>query len=269
MKAFFEYFDVWGTNLKMHVNRKKNYTSWQAGIVSFCFFFIALAYILTQFYYFFNLFYTKKFGQTNYEQFPQLNVKDLKEFMFAFCHGTANNSTERDSIAQDAVYSTLEWHYFIRNPWLFEDKIFINLKECTHDDFPNFVKNTYTMRLFQKCQCASYNQLKNFNFSYFFTDSYNSYFAYKLMFKDEVVNNNTLYQYYSDYYRNNSQRVFTYFVDSQGNVDNLNDPFTNYINYDYSYLSPDFSVVTDLFFSSLNVFLDDNIFFSCIIIFNF
>ena len=263
MKEFLEYFDAWGTNLKLQVNSKRNFTSWQAGIVSVIFFIIAFLYTLVQFYYFFNLFYTKKYSQTNYIQSPELNVKDLKQFMFAFCHGTASNSTERDPIAHSAVYSTLEWHYFIRNPWLFEDQVYINLTKCSSDDFPDFVRKTYTMRLFENCQCASYNQLKDYNFSYFFTDSYNSYFAYKLMFKDEVMKNETLYQYYSDYYRNNSQRVFTYFVDSQGNVDSLNDPFTNFINYDYSYLSPDFSSLTDLFFSSLDVSLDDNILYSC------
>jgi hypothetical protein len=87
------------------------------------------------------------------------------------------------------------------------------------------------------------------------------------MFKDEVLNNPTLYKYYSDYFRNNSQRITTYFVDSQGNVDDLNNPFTNFINYDYAYVSPDFTEVIDLFFSSLNMVLDDNFLYTCIILY--
>jgi hypothetical protein len=263
MLNFLQNFDLKGTKFQLQVNCDKRVSSWQAGINSLLFIITATLYTLVQFYYFFNLSYTKKFSQTNYVNNPQSNMKDLNKFMFAFCHGSADNSTERDPIAHEAVYSTLEWHYFIRNPWLFEDKIYIKLKECTKEDFPDFLRETYSMRLFQNCKCAGFDQLRDFNFSYFFTDSYNSYFAYKLMFKDHIINNSTLYQYYSDYFRNNTQRIFTFFVDSQGNVDKQDNPFTNFINYDYSYLSPDFSAISDLFFSSLKVSLDDNFFISC------
>jgi hypothetical protein len=269
MKDFLEKIDFWGISPKMHVNNKKEISSWQAGIVSLIFILISSIYSIIQLNYYSNLFFTEKYSQTNYIASPQIHIKNFKDFMIAFCHGTGDNSTERDPIALEAVYSTFEWHYLIRNPWLIEDKVFINLTECSNDNFPDYVKDTYTMRLFNKCKCASYNQLRNYNLSFFFTDSYVSYFAYKLMFKDDIINNSTLYKYYSDYYRNNSQRVFTYFIDSTGNVDTQENQFSNYINYEYSFLSPDFNVILDLFFSLLNVNLDDNMFFFCIIAFNF
>jgi hypothetical protein len=269
MKKYLEKIDIWGNTPTMHVNRKKEISSWQAGVVCLIFVIISSIYTLIQLNYYSNLFYTEKYSQTNHIASPQINIKNFKDFMIAFCHGTGDNSTERDPIAHEAVFSTFEWNYYIRNPWLIEDKVFINLTDCSYHSFPEFIKDTNTMRLFNKCKCASHNLLKNFNLSFFFTDSFWSYFTYKLMFKDNIVNNSTLYKYYSDYFRNNSQRLFTYFIDSTGNVERNENQFSNYINYEYSYLSPDFNVVLDLFFSLLDVNLDDNMFFFCNFIHNF
>jgi hypothetical protein len=257
---YLKFFDTWGANLNFQINRKTTVTSWQAGLCSLLYIVIALTYLIIQSYFYFNYSYTKKYSQTNYQPNPNIEIQYLENFMLAFCHGTASNSTQRDPIAHAAVSSSFEWHYFIRNPWLFEDKVMIPLHECTKDDFPQFVSETYTMRLFQQCQCISYDDLKPYNFSFYYTGSYASYFVYKLYFKDSVVADQNQYQYYSDYYRNNSQRVFAYFVDSQGDVDNYNNPFNSYINYNYAYLSPDIAYSSDLLFSQIDVNLDDNLF---------
>ena len=180
--------------------------------------------------------------------------------MIAFCQGTGGNSTLRDPIAMSAVESTFEWHYFIRNPWLIEDKVFINLTVCKPEDFPSIVSESYSVRLFQNCMCASKASLANYNISFFNTDTYASYFTYKLMFKNEIFNNPAAYQNYSNYYRNNPQRLFTYFIDSNANVNDYNSPFTSFINYDFTYLSPDISYSSELYFSDLQVNLDDNYF---------
>jgi hypothetical protein len=43
-------------------------------------------------------------------------------------------------------------------------------------------------------------------------------------------------------------------------VDDYNKPFNSYINYNFAYLSPDISYSSDLFFSLLEINLDDNLF---------
>jgi len=185
--------------------------------------------------------------------------------MIAFCHGVDGNSTNRDPIAHQAVYSTFEWHYTIRNPWNFEDKIMINLKTCEAKDFPEFVQNTYTIRLFKGCQCVPNEEIKKYNITFFQTDSYYSYFAYKLMFKDEILSNSSAYDYYYDYYKTNIQKLTTYFIDSQRNLNDEINPFNKYVNYEYDMINPEVNQNTDLLFSLLNVTIDNNYLISSII----
>ena len=44
----------------------------------------------------------------------------------------------------------------------------------------------------------------------------------------------------------------------EGNIDDYDQPFNNFINYQYSYLNPDASIQTDLFFNKLSLKSDDN-----------
>jgi hypothetical protein len=182
--------------------------------------------------------------------------------MIAFCHGTDSNSTERDPIAHSAVKSSFEWQYKIRNPWSFESKVKIDLKTCEPNDFPQSVQETYKIRLFSGCMCVPSSKLKDYNITFFQTDSYYSYFSYKLMFKDEVLQNSTAYDYYYYYYKTNVQKLTTYFIDSQGNLNDVINPFNRYVNYEHDMINPEVSQNTDLLFSLLNVTLDNNFLFS-------
>ena len=199
MKEFLKYFDFGGANLNFQINRKEKVTSWQAGLLSLFFISICLCYTISNLYYYVNLSFTTNYSQINYNSQPIIKVDDLSYFMIAFCQGTGGNSTLRDPIAMSAVESTFEWHYFIRNPWLIEDKVFINLTVCKPEDFPSIVSESYSVRLFQNCMCASKASLANYNISFFNTDTYASYFTYKLMFKNEIFNNPAAYQNYSNY----------------------------------------------------------------------
>ena len=257
MAFFLEKFDIWGSNINFLINKKESLKSWQGGITSLIFLSGVIIYITFQLYYWLTLSYTTKISQTNYISDNIVNINSLNDFMMAFCPGSAVNSTKKDPIVTESLNMTLEWHYFIRNPWLFEDKVYINLTPCTDDMFPTFLNETYSVRLFRGCSCAKKKDLDNYNITYFFTDTYVSYLQYVAKFNDNILNNSTLYQKYFDYYSLNTPRLFTYFIDSQGNIDNYDDPFDNYINYQYSYLNPDTSVQTDLFFNRLLVKSDD------------
>ena len=257
MAYIFEKFDIWGSNINFLINKKDSLKSWQGGITSLIFLSAAMLYIAFQLYYWLTLSYTTKISQTNYISNNIVDIQSLSDFMIAFCPGSASNSTAKDPIVTESLNMTLEWHYFIRNPWLFEDKVYINLTQCTDDMFPSFVSNTYDVRLFRGCTCARKEDLNQFNITYFFSNSYVSYLQYIAKFNDNILKNNTLYQKYFDYYSSNTPRLFTYFIDAQGNIDDYKNPFDNYINYQYSYLNPDASVQTDLFFNKLTVQSDD------------
>jgi hypothetical protein len=78
------------------------------------------------------------------------------------------------------------------------------------------------------------------------------------MFKDEVLSNTTSY----DYYKTKVQKLTTYFIDFQGNLNDIENPFNKYINYEHDIINPEVSQNTDLLFSLLNVTLDNNFIFS-------
>ena len=261
MDEFIKSFNLTGVGFRFLVNGKTKTNSWKSGMLNIFFMLVCITYTISNFSYYFNRSFSEKYSQSNYESNPIIDMNNLSDFMLAFCQASTNNGTERDSIAMSAVDSTLQWHYYTRNPWLIENKIMINLTSCKKEDFPSFVSETYTIKLFENCLCAPSSALRDYNISYFFTDSYASYFYYKLFFKNSVVNNATALKYYSDYYRNNSQRLFTYFIDNQGNVDEDNGiPLSSYLNYDFTFLSPDVSQFSELFFSELEVNKDDNFF---------
>jgi|LauGreDrversion4_2_1035121.scaffolds.fasta_scaffold292053_2 hypothetical protein len=258
---FLKFFDPNGVNLNFRINRKDKVSSKESAIFYLIFISFSFYYIFIQLFKYFNLEYINIHTSTNYNPKTILDSKSLSNFMIAFCHGTDGNSTERDHIAHSAVRSSFEWQYKIRNPWSFEDKVKINLKTCEPKDFPESVQSTYTIRLFDGCLCVPNDIIKNYNLSFFQTDSYYSYFAYKLMFKDEILKNSTAYDYYYDYYKTNVQKLTTYFVDSQGNLNDIKNPFNRYINYENDMINPEVSQNTDLMFSLLNVTLDNNFLF--------
>jgi hypothetical protein len=164
---FFKSFDPNGVNLTLRINRKNKLSSKESLYFYLIFVIFSLFYAINQFYKYFNLQYIDLHSSTNYNSRTILDYRSLNNFMIAFCQGTNSNSTERDPIAHSAVQSTFEWHYNIRNPWSFEDKVMIDLQKCQPKDFPEFVQNTYTIRLFSGCWCVPNDTIKNYNVSFY------------------------------------------------------------------------------------------------------
>ena len=270
MKDFLEWFDNNGVSMNLFINRKSRSSSWQSGILNLNYLLISLIYILVELYLLFSQSYSKRNFTINYISNPNIKFRDLDDqFMMAFCQGNVDNSTSRDPYALSAVNYSLEWTYFTRKPWLIKNNVELKLKQCNDSNFkfPPYLSNQ-EKKLFKKCQCISTETLNNYDLSYFFTDSYSSYLTYSLMFKNEVITNRTLYENYSDYYRNNPQRLFTYFLDSQGNLDDSSNPLESFINYDYAILSPDNYKMVDILLSKIKVEFDENIFYNCKIYIN-
>ena len=250
--------DISGSNFSFLINKEEYSKSWQGGLLTLIFILPSLLYVAFQLNYWLTYSYSTKVSQTNYINNNIVNIDKLNDFMLAFCPGSASNSTYKDPLVIESLNMTLEWHYITRNPWQLEDKQMINLTLCTDDMFPDFLAETYDVRMFRGCTCAKKADMDVYNITYFFTDTYTSYLQYTTKFNDEINNNDTLYQKYYDYYRANTPRLFTYFVDSQGNIDDFEQPFNNYINYHYSYLNPGKSIQSDLFFNKLIVKSDDS-----------
>ena len=129
---------------------------------------------------------------------PYISFGDNDISMFAYCLGSATNSTDRDPIIINALNYSANRKYSNKMPYLITGRQDIPLNICKKEYFPKDMMSRYSFKDFENCMCVKTSDLVQ-NISYFFTDSYYSYYDFEVKFNDNIKSNRSLYNYYVDY----------------------------------------------------------------------
>ena len=257
MENFFKSLDLWGTNFTFLINKKSRFTSIYGGITTMMFLLGSFIYISYNIYNLLNYDLATTTSDTSLLIRPQINFIEYPKFMFAFCVGDQFNSTKRDPFITKTLNVTLSWHHLTRQPWLISGDIPIKMKTCTFDMFPAKTVNKYTFKLFSDCQCVTNDDLKIYNLSNVYTDSYMSNLRISAKFKDKIYDNTTLYESTYKYYVKSTPKSYLYFIDNVVNISSILNPFENYLNFNTQMLNVDLFTTSELYFNILDVKIDD------------
>ena len=75
--------------------------------------------------------------------------------------------------------------------------------------------------------------------------------------------NSTLYNYYYQYFKNNPPKNFVYFIDSVADLTDYNGDFLkNFINYQISFVNPDYLSAYDVYLKLIKMTIDDSFVFN-------
>ena len=264
MLEYLRKFDFLGTSCSFRMNTKQTNGSWMGGLVMMIYIVFCGYYFIHESLSWIALTYTDINFQYNFIERPEIKLVDYSKFMIAICNGIESNGTNDDPIYQEALNETLQWSFSSKIPWLMKGSIDIPLKTCQSSYFPSTNNNKYSFSFFQNCKCVDPNDLKEYNISYSYKDSYTTFLSYQVMFKDYINANNTLFNYYYQYFLNSPPKNYVYFVDSKADLSSYSDFLSEFMNYQVSFINPDFYSVYDIFLSLLQIEVNDSFFFkSC------
>ena len=116
----------------------------------------------------------------------------------------------------------------------------------------------YSFKDFENCMCIKSSDLVQ-NISYFFSDSFTSYIDFEVKFNDNITGNQSKYNYYIDYFNNNTPRGYLYFVDSVPDIEKYMNPFRYFLNFHVELLNPSSQIITNLYLNTIDMTLDDSI----------
>ena len=261
MKNFLRKFDFLGATASFHVNSKRIYTSWKGGLSLLLFFSISAIYFLNEFNDWIYLVHNTKSFNLSFNNLPSLNLQDSSQFMIAICNGNEDNSSYLDPVMKNVINETLQWKYIIRTNVNYKGSINIPITDCSRNNFPPKMITKNDFKRFQNCRCVNNTDLAYYNMSYFITDSYSTFLSYEFKFNQSIYENLTLYNYYYNYFKKNPLKNTVYFIDSVINIDKSNDDAVRYfMNYQQSFVNPDFTNIFDIYMRNNSVELDDRIF---------
>jgi hypothetical protein len=260
MESFLKKLDLFGSNCSFLMNSKKRNSSWIGGMIVIMMIGLCSVFVFYQIYLWLTTGNVIRFFQFNYSKKPEILLKDYDDFMLAICSGTDDNSTNYDPFISDSFKESLVWEYNYRLPWFINGKIEIPLRQCKNKHFPHKLINQFNMRDFINCRCARHEDLKDYNISFSYKDSYSSFLSYQVRLKDEVYNNLSLYNNISKIIQENPPRKYIYFVDSVADLNVFTeDFFTNYLNYHTSYISLSLNNLYEIYLNTISVIVSDSL----------
>ena len=255
---FFNFMDLFGYGFYFKMNKQDRIYSWKVGVLSYIFITGSLIYIISTCIKWYNNIYTTKSLKQVQVSLPYVRLSTNYDFMFLYCLGTQNNSTERIPIVKDSMNFTFKWRNVYKFPYEINGEVPIEMKKCSLDQINNNVSNRFSKRHYDGCLCATVDTFFE-DVSYFFTDSYYTFYDLQVKFNDSILNNKTLYNNMVDYFNNNTPVGYFYYVDTSADIDAYTKPFIPFINFHSQVLNPTSQVISNIYMTNINMHIDDNL----------
>ena len=254
----FYFMDLFGYGINFKINKQDRVYSWKVGLLSSIMVVGSLIYIISTCLKWFKNNYTTKTVKVVVENLPQVSLSSNNDFMFLYCLGTQNNSTERIPIINYSMNITLRWRYVSKFPYEMNGEVPIEMKKCSRDLFNKSVVNRFTYNKYDGCLCVNSDNLLN-DISYFMTDSYFTFYDLQVKFNDSILKNKTQYNYMVDYLNNNTPVGYFYYLDTTADIDQYSKPFTYFMNFHSQVLNPTSLMISNIYLTNINMEIDDNV----------
>ncbi len=256
----FHELDVGGQRISFKYNKESLVKTTPGACISFMFYIFVCYYISYEIYYFYlNPFKQEYIVETVLQ--PKINLKDYENFMMMSCKVDAiNNNISKLPQIDEIVEETLKLNLIYRIPKYVRQKVKLKIKPCKRGMFPGKIvtKRLYE-QLYQDCKCVPHESLRDYNMSFFFSDSYFTFLEYSYKYKDEVFNNKTRLQEAYDLLLKAPTTTEFFFVDTSAEEININHPFKFYFNTQLNFLNPDFVIYSDIWLKKIQMTLSDSI----------
>ena len=259
LRGAFSLTDLFGSGFSFKMNMQDRIYSWKGGVLSLILILFSIIYTVECVLNLINNIYTNKNVKMFFVNLPEIDISDNHNFMFAYCLGSNHNSSQaHDPIFDNSINYTLRWRYVTKFPYLIKGEVPMKTKKCSLDLFNKSVVNHYDFKYYDGCTCVTPDVL-NYNVSYFYSDSYFSFYDFEARFNDTILNNETLYNYIVSYFKNNSPIANFYYVDTIADIDQFIKPFSYYMNFHTQTLNPTSQMISNLYLNNIYMQIDDNV----------
>jgi hypothetical protein len=187
---------------------------------------------------------------------PYVNLYDIG-FNIAFGVRYSSNGKPANEDTQKYLY-----YKFYSIVWVKDtDKQYttIGIKNCTVDDFPKSVEESYYENKIDSMLCPVLNKSMNFSIDGLYTDYYYKYFIIETRMTEYAMNN---YDEFTHFIEQTPLEAMIYFLDSAIDYAHRSNYLPQYINYLYKEIDIDFEKKSQVFISSIEFSNDENIIIS-------
>ena len=249
-------FDVFGESFTFRYKDEDKHSTMLGGIICICFYIIAILFFV----YNFIPFYRRKIFSLQYYTMNLNKTEKIKldESPSAFAIGLTD---ENENYTDYNIYDLVDLKVIFRI--VYKDKTksegntrneTLDFHHCTIDDFHNLHNNSFYTLNVNDFFCLSKKDLLSPEGIY--TDEVFSYFAISVLSKDK--DNETHNQLINDYLVEHDCKLQFFYTDIAININNLNNPFSSFLNSMFIQLNPTLIQKKNIFFMNYHL-LDDNL----------
>ena len=258
IKKFIKSCDAFGTFITFRINDDLEYKSIIGGLSTIFFVLVTLAYIIYCCIGFFgrsnvNLIYTSKVVDKS----PFVNLTESK-FSMAFGIQFSDPNKEKESPAINELKEYFDFS-ISQIEWVGENSIdtqTYQYRRCETSDFFNKVNESFDTNGLRNLFCPIFEKSSNFSVEGSYTDDFYKYIKIEILLTDkalEIIKNQ------NNILMNQELEMAIFWLDSAIDYESRTNPIPSYINYSYKTIDYKFLKKTDLYISSLEFEIDDNI----------
>ena len=258
----FSNLDIIGSTIGFKYNGTSNIRSTPGACLSLLFIIYCVYYfVIESFNYAVNT--RQELYQVQQISQPIINFSDYPNFMLMHCKVDASNSTRSNMPEIDElVDETLTIQMITKIPQFVKQEIKIPVSQCTIDMFPPKIMNEKLFKnYYQYCKCVSNSMLRNYNVSFFYSDTYNTYLEFTTQIKQDIFNDKTkLSAAYKVFEKDPPISEFL-FIDANAEPPTSKTPFSFYLNSQFAYMNMNSISYSEVLLKQIHMRSDPNIFF--------
>ncbi len=263
-KNYFDKMDMVGHPINFKSYGSSTLKSMPGALLSLLFYIFMVYYFIDEI-----IKYIRKPYTTDYQlrsvHYPQINFKDYPHFVIMNCLiDSQNNSRTNLKEVKELLDESLTLQMVTRIPRFHRMNVALEISQCKMEMFLHgTIKNKVYNKFFKYCNCAPSSSLQNANMSFFFADTYHTHLNYHIKIKKEIFANKTRLKEAHEILIKNPPRSLFFFMDTSTEVENIEHPFTHFMNSHLNYLNPDFTAYSDIWFRQIQLVIDNNYLYPC------